>query len=65
LQPMREDDSVLDELKRELGGEAFNAQYLQAPVPAGGNMLKPEWINWCETPPCRATNKVRIERQSG
>ena len=37
---MREDDSVHDGLKRDLGAEAFNAQYLQAPVPAGGNMLR-------------------------
>ena len=56
LQPMREDDSVLDELKRELGAEAFNAQYLQTPVPAGGNMLKPEWLKWCELPPTRQSS---------
>ena len=37
LQPMRDE---LDKIKRELGAEAFNAQYLQSPVPAGGNMLK-------------------------
>jgi predicted phage terminase large subunit-like protein len=53
LQPMREDDSVLDGLKRDLGAEAFNAQYLQAPVPAGGNMLKPEWLKWFECVPTR------------
>jgi hypothetical protein len=56
LQPMREDDSVLDDLKRDLGAEAFNAQYLQAPVPAGGNMLKPEWLKWCELAPTRQSS---------
>jgi predicted phage terminase large subunit-like protein len=53
LQPMREDDSVLDELKRDMGAEAFTTQFLQAPVPAGGNMLKPEWLKWCELAPAR------------
>jgi len=56
LQPMREDDSVLDGLKRDMGAEAFNAQYLQAPVPAGGNMLKPEWLKWFECAPTRQSS---------
>ena len=56
LQPLREDDSVLDELKRQFGAEAFNALYLQAPVPAGGNMLKPEWLKWCELAPTRQSS---------
>jgi predicted phage terminase large subunit-like protein len=53
LQPVREDDSALDELKRDMGAEAFNTQFLQAPVPAGGNMLKPELLKWCELAPAR------------
>src|SRR5262249_28269593 len=53
LQPTREGHDVLDELKRELGAEAFNAQYLQTPVPAGGNMLNPGWLKWCEPGPTR------------
>jgi hypothetical protein len=43
----------LDELKRNLGPEAFNAQYLQAPVPAGENLIKPEWLKWFECAPTR------------
>jgi predicted phage terminase large subunit-like protein len=53
LQPTREGYDVLDELKRELGAEAFHAQYLQTPVPAGGNMLKREWLKWCQLAPTR------------
>jgi predicted phage terminase large subunit-like protein len=48
LQPSREGHDVLDEIRRQLGAEAFNTQYLQAPVPADGNMLKREWLKWCE-----------------
>jgi hypothetical protein len=53
LQPSREGNDVLDGIKRDLGAEAFSTQYLQTPVPEGGNMLKPEWLKWCEAAPTR------------
>jgi predicted phage terminase large subunit-like protein len=34
-----------------LGSSVFAAQYLQAPVPPGGNMLKPEWLRSYDHPP--------------
>jgi predicted phage terminase large subunit-like protein len=53
LQPAREGHDVLEGIRREIGAEAFNTQQLQAPVPAEGNMLKREWLRWCEGAPTR------------
>ncbi|MBH5401182.1 phage terminase large subunit [Bradyrhizobium sp. CNPSo 4010] len=44
LQPKREDARVLEAIKREIGSQRFAAQYLQQPVPDGGNALKREWF---------------------
>lgn len=46
LHPEREDQAVLDELKLNIGAEAFEAQYQQQPVPPGGNMIKREWLSY-------------------
>ena len=46
LHPAREIQAVLDELKRSIGAEAFEAQYQQCPVPPGGHMFKREWLNY-------------------
>ena len=45
LSPVREPLSVLENLKRQLGTDAFSAQYQQMPVPPGGAMIKRHWIN--------------------
>ncbi len=45
LQPARETQAILDELKTRLGSSAFSAQYLQRPVPAGGNMIDVAWFS--------------------
>jgi predicted phage terminase large subunit-like protein len=44
LHPAREPRPVLDQLKAEMGSPDYSAQYQQAPVPAGGNMIKWEWF---------------------
>jgi predicted phage terminase large subunit-like protein len=44
LHPAREPRSALDELRRNLGSAAFEAQYQQAPIPETGNMVKREWL---------------------
>ncbi|MGY3545231.1 MULTISPECIES: phage terminase large subunit [unclassified Bradyrhizobium] len=44
LQPEREGAAVLERLKREMGSQRFFAQYLQEPVPDGGNALKRAWF---------------------
>ena len=49
---MREPLSVLEALKRQLGSDAFYAQYQQMPVPPGGAMIKRHWIQrYNELPP--------------
>ena len=45
LSPVREPIAVLEDLKRQLGTDAFSAQYQQMPVPPGGAMIKRHWIN--------------------
>lgn len=47
LQPKREDVQVLEAIKREIGSQRFAAQYLQQPVPDGGNAIKREWLPSC------------------
>lgn len=44
LHPERENLAVYDELKLNIGAEAFEAQYQQQPVPPGGNMFKRKWL---------------------
>ena len=44
LQPNRLGQDELDRIKRELGTAAFEAQYQQRPVPAGGTLVKPDWF---------------------
>lgn len=44
LHPEREPQAVLDELRKNLGEYAFAGQYQQAPFPAGGAMVKDNWL---------------------
>ena len=44
LHPEREDQTVLDELKFNIGSEAFESQYQQQPVPPDGKMVKRNWF---------------------
>jgi predicted phage terminase large subunit-like protein len=44
LSPVREPLKVLEDLKLQLGSDAFSAQYQQGPVPPGGAMIKRHWI---------------------
>jgi predicted phage terminase large subunit-like protein len=34
----------LDRIRAEIGSARFEAQFQQSPVPAGGNIIKPEWF---------------------
>ena len=52
----REPLDVLEDQKQQLRAVAFAAQYLQDPVPETGNMLKPDWLKWCELPPVRQSS---------
>ena len=44
LHPAREPQSVLDEIKAQMGAAVFSAQYQQAPVQLGGNLVKWAWF---------------------
>jgi predicted phage terminase large subunit-like protein len=44
LSPEREPLPVLQQLKAQVGGDAFSAQYQQEPAPPGGAMVKRDWI---------------------
>ena len=44
LHPLRENIRTLEEQKASMGSLAFQAQYLQDPVPAGGNLIRAEWL---------------------
>jgi hypothetical protein len=51
LHPEREPLRVLEQLKAEMGSYDFSAQYQQAPVPPGGNMIRWEWFRIVKEPP--------------
>jgi len=44
LQPEREGLDVLDELRGSIGTRYFAAQYLQNPLPDGGNVFRSDWF---------------------
>ena len=44
LHPEREPLSVMESLRVAMGSMNFDAQYQQQPVPAGGNIIKAEWL---------------------
>jgi predicted phage terminase large subunit-like protein len=53
LHPAREPLAVLNQLRAEMGSYDFSAQYQQAPVPSGGNMIRWEWFRIVKDPPIR------------
>lgn len=44
LHPEREGRKEIDEIRRDLGSYAFNAQYQQKPLLLENGVIKPEWI---------------------
>jgi predicted phage terminase large subunit-like protein len=60
LSPEREPLPVLEELKMQIGSDAFSAQYQQAPAPPGGAMIKRHWVRrYSEVPPRREQLSVQ------
>jgi len=51
LHPERESQVALDELKTSMGSMEFSAQYQQAPVPIGGNLIKWSWFRYYDLSP--------------
>jgi predicted phage terminase large subunit-like protein len=59
LNPEREDEATLDQLRRDLGPVAFSAQYQQEPVTPEGNMIRLDWFgSYDEAPPRHRFIKV-------
>jgi hypothetical protein len=56
LHPERESLASLEETKRGMGSLDFAAQYLQAPVPPEGNLIRWRWFQFYDDPPTRAPN---------
>src|SRR3954447_7254497 len=56
LHAEREPQAVLDSLRARLGPDIFSAQYLQAPIPAGGVLVKREWVQRYDHAPERQSS---------
>lgn len=61
LHPAREPKAALDELKASMGSMEFSAQYQQAPIPLGGNLIKWSWFKFYDQPPVpQRTDKLIV-----
>jgi predicted phage terminase large subunit-like protein len=56
LNPAREPQEALDELKRGMGSTDFSAQYQQQPIDIGGNLIKWGWFKFYDDPPAHKPN---------
>jgi len=50
LHPARLSQAVLEDRKRDMGTDAFNAQYLMAPIPEFGNIIRRDWLKSYDPP---------------
>lgn len=53
LHPEREPLTVLEQMRRAQGSLTFQAQYQQAPLPPGGNVIRREWLRFYDSEPER------------
>ena len=51
LEPGRLSMAELEEARRHLGAQLFEAQYQQDPIPAGGTLIKADWLATYAGPP--------------
>jgi predicted phage terminase large subunit-like protein len=61
LHSEREPMDVLDTMRAQLGSDIFTAQYQQNPVPAGGNMIKREWVRRYDNLPDRTSSTCVLQ----
>lgn len=61
LHPGRSSLSELDRIKAQLGSYAFNAQYLQSPMPLEGGMLKRSWLGFIEAVPSKQSDDQVVQ----
>jgi predicted phage terminase large subunit-like protein len=50
LHPEHEPAAILADLKKTMGPMAFSAQYQQQPVPAGGTLIRKDWLKTYSQP---------------
>ena len=51
IQPDRENQAVLDQMRRTLGSMGFSSQYQQDPMPVDGNAIRRTWLRFYDEPP--------------
>ena len=61
LHPEREPMSVLNDMRAQMGSDNFAAQYQQAPVAPGGNMIKRDWVRPYDDPPARMPSTFIVQ----
>ncbi len=61
LHPERESLVTLERLRTEMGLDVFSAQYQQAPVPAGGAMIRRDWLRYYNQLPERTSSTKLIQ----
>jgi predicted phage terminase large subunit-like protein len=57
----REPLEVIEDQKRQSMSAVFAAHYMQEPIPEAGNMLKRDWLKWCELRPVRQPRDVIVQ----
>ena len=61
LHPAREPATILEQIKRQLGADTFNAQYLQAPLPDTGNLLRRSWLQTYDMAPIKQPGDLIVQ----
>lgn len=61
LLPDHMDQENLEAKRQEIGSAKFEAQFQLAPVPAGGNIIKPEWFGAAPSALCRGDYEAVIQ----
>ena len=61
LQPERESQAILDELKIQMGSNLFAAQYQQRPAPLEGGILKWSWFKTYDKAPGRVDSDIVVQ----
>jgi predicted phage terminase large subunit-like protein len=65
LFPARFDASVIAEAKRDLGPYGYSGQHDQSPSPAGGSIIREEWIRYWYPHDVTAPTPVRVTTATG
>jgi predicted phage terminase large subunit-like protein len=61
LWPERFPVEALEELRRDMGSRAFEAQYQQRPAPAGGAVFRRSWFQYYRSGVCSAQGEAYFE----